>query len=497
MNRHNYFVKILNKLNNFINSLLKKNLNKLNFIFEKDKLLILLSFKRIFVFFLVLFFSIFSYLSIPHLYNGEKLVNNIKNQLSKNLNLNFNLSNNYNYNLFPLPNFIFKDSSFLDQGENLGEIKVYISPKYLFFPSQIKTEDIIFDKMNFNLSNKNYDFFIKLLNNNFSNFTLKIKNSNIFYRNIENDVLFINKINELKYIYDIKNLENILLVNNEIFNIPYKIEVKDDTYKQLIISKLNLDFINLQIENKFNYSNSKKNGLIKISHNQDKSEGIYSFKKNFFTFNYFDKSLDQNFVYKGFINLKPFFSEFSGDLNIMNLDELLNSNSILVQLLKTGLFNNKNLNINSNINSKQTTFFKDLINLSLFFKISEGLIDINETTFSLKDYADVKITDSLLYTDNNNLILDALISINIKDFNEVYKIFQTPRNYRKEIKKVDFNLSYNFDQLTLNLNDIKVDKKISKEINKTLNQIILKDNKLQNRIYLKNLANKAIKNYSG
>ena len=160
MNRHNYFVKILNKLNNFINSLLKKNLNKLNFIFEKDKLLILLSFKRIFVFFLVLFFSIFSYLSIPHLYNSENLVNNIKNQLSKNLNLNFNLSNNYNYNLFPLPNFIFKDSSFLDQGENLGEIKVYTSPKYLFFPSQIKTEDIIFDKMNFNLSNKNYDFFI-------------------------------------------------------------------------------------------------------------------------------------------------------------------------------------------------------------------------------------------------------------------------------------------------------------------------------------------------
>ena len=271
MNRHNYFVKILNKLNNTINSLLKKNLNKLNFLFEKDKLLIFLSFKRIFVFFFVLFFSIFSYLSIPHLYNDEKLVNNIKNQLSKNLNLDFKLSNKYSYNIFPTPNFIFKDSSFLGQVENIGEIKVYISPKYLFFPSQIKTEDIIFDKMNFNLDNKNYDFFIKLLNNNFSNFNLKIKNSNIFFRNNGNDVLFINKINELKYIYDVKNLENILLVDNEIFNIQYKIEVKDDIYKQLIMSKLNLDFINLQIENNFNYKNSKKNGLIKILHNQDKS----------------------------------------------------------------------------------------------------------------------------------------------------------------------------------------------------------------------------------
>jgi len=216
-----------------------------------------------------------------------------------------------------------------------------------------------------------------------------------------------------------------------------------------------------------------------------------------FKFNFSDKSLDQNFEYNGFINLKPFFLELSGDLDKINLDILLNSNSILLQFLKTGLLNNKNLNVNTNIIAKQTTSLRDFVNLALNVKINEGLVDINETKFSLKNYADIKITDSLLYTNNNNLILDALISINVKDFKEVYKIFQTPRNNRKEIKKIEFRLSYNFDQMTVNLNDIKVDEIIDQKVNKTLNQINLKDNNLQNRIYLKHLVNQAIKDYAG
>ncbi|WP_435162609.1 hypothetical protein [Candidatus Pelagibacter bacterium nBUS_25] len=431
------------------------------------------------------------------MFNSKKLVINIKNQLSKNLNLDFNLSNNYSYNLFPKPNFKFENGSFLNGVKNSGEIKIYVSPKYLLFPNKIKIEKVIFDKMNFNLNKENYNFFIELLNNDFSNFTLKVKNSNIFYKNIENDVLFINKIDQLKYLYDTKNFENILLADNKIFNIPYKIEIRNDTNKKKIISKINLDFINLYIENNLNYLNDEKDGFLKVIYNQNKGEGKYILKKNSFKFNFYDRSLDQNFKYNGFINLKPFFSELSGNLNRINLDELLNSNSILAQLLKTGLLNNKNLNINANIITKKATSLKDLINLSLNVKISEGLVDINETKFSLKNYADIKITDSLLYANNNNLTLDALISINVKDFNEVYRILQTPRNNRKEIKKIEFRFNYNFDQMIAKLSDIKVDETINQKVNKTLNQIILKDNNLQNKIYLKSLINQAMNDYVG
>ena len=497
MNNHNYFVKILDKLNNFINSQLKKNLNKLNFLFEKEKLLAFLSFKRIFLFNLVLIFAFFSYLSAPHLYDNKKLVVNIKNQLSENLNLDFNLSNDYKYNLFPKPNFEFKADLFLNQVESSGKIKVYISPKYLLFSNKTEIEDVIFNKINFNLNKTNYNFLLRLLNSNFSNFDLKIKNSNIFYKNNEQDVLFINKINELKYFYDIKHSENVLIAKNEIFNIPYEIKVTEDSIKQKIITKIILNFINLKIENSFNYSPTRKNGLIKLFHNQNKSEGKYKFEKNFFNFNYLDISQDQKYKFNGFISLKPFFSEFSGELNEVNPNIFLNSSSIMVEFLKTGILNNKNLNINTKIYVKQISTFRDLINLSLNAKISEGLFDLNETNFDLNNYAHFKITDSLIYTDNNNLILDALISINIKDYDEVYKIFQTPRKYRKKIKKIEFNLSYNFDQQTANLSTIKVDEEINKNINNILNKLIFKDNQLQNRIYIKNLANKAIKGYSG
>jgi hypothetical protein len=207
MSKHNFFVKFLKKINLFINSLLEKKLNKLNFLFNSDKLLIFLSFKRIFGFISVLLVVIFSYLSLPYFYNTNNLVNKIKNQLSKNLNFNFAINNDFTYNFFPKPNFVFKETKFYNDKKNFADverIKIYISPKHLFSLDNIKIDDVILKDVNFNLDNKNYNFFTKLLNNNFSNFNFEINDSNIFYRNIENDVLFINKVNQLKYYFDFK-----------------------------------------------------------------------------------------------------------------------------------------------------------------------------------------------------------------------------------------------------------------------------------------------------
>ena len=153
--------------------------------------------------------------------------------------------------------------------------------------------------------------------------------------------------------------------------------------------------------------------------------------------------------------------------------------------------------MNIYFNAKQLNSIEDIENLALKVKISEGLIDINETTISWLDTADLRISDSLIYVKNNNLVLDCLVTIQINNYNEFYKFFQTPKNYRKEIKKIQFNLSYNFDQFTANLNDIKIDKIINQKVNKTLKQLIFKENKLQNRIYFRVLMNQAIKSYAG
>ena len=181
----------------------------------------------------------------------------------------------------------------------------------------------------------------------------------------------------------------------------------------------------------------------------------------------------------------------------MNLEIFLNPNSILLQLFKTEILNSKNLNISNVINVKKTSSLKDLINLVLNFKISDGLIDLNGTKFSLSDYADIKISDSLLYINEKNLILDSKITVNVNRSDEMYKNFQTPRNFRSEIKKVEFNLNYNFDQMTANLNNVKIDEKINEDINKALSEINFTMNKIQNRIFIKKLLNQAFKYYSG
>ena len=262
MSKHNFFAKFFTKTSIFISSLLKKKLNKLNFIFEKDKFLTFLSFKRAFMFLSALIVLVFSYLSIPNFYDTSNLINNVKNQLYKDLNIDFNLSEKFSYNLFPKPNFTFQEIKFLHQDKNfasIDEMKIYISISNLFKSNDIKIKDINLNKVNFDLNKKNYNFFVKLLNSNFSNFNLEIKNSNIFYRNIENEVLFINKIDQLKYYYDLKDNKNTFVANNEIFNIPYTVELKNHKDEKKIFTKINFDFLKLQVKNILSYKQIQKN----------------------------------------------------------------------------------------------------------------------------------------------------------------------------------------------------------------------------------------------
>ena len=499
----------IKKVDHFINSLKFFFLNKLNnlfkiksiilnFILKKKKLRIFkINHRTSFLLSGVIFF-ILSYLSVPFFYNNYKLIDKIESELSKNLNIDFNLSEKFTYSFFPRPHFTFKQVSLLNKLQKSGKLKVDISVNKLIFLKNIKIKDIVLSNINFDINKENYNFFTELLKNDFSNFKFEIKNSNIFFRNIRDDVLFINKINYLKYYYDKKKLSNFLIADNEIFNLFYNVKFKNDFVNKKITSVLNSSSLDLKIDNSLDYKYpKKKEGLINIFHNKKKSNAVYNYGKDLFEFDFSERSVSPNFSYKGTINFKPFFSESSGLFEKVNLKEFLNPNSILLQFLKTEILNNKNLNLNTSLNAKQIDTFQNLNDLTLKLEIKEGLIDINQTTISWLDIADIKISDSLILMSDNNLVLNALVTIQINDFQEFYKSFQTPRNYRKEIKKIEFNLNYNFDQFTADLDDIRIDGVIDPNVNKILKKLILKNNKLQNRIYIKNLINKAMKFYAG
>ena len=496
MSKKIFFVKYLKNISIFINSLLEKNLNKLNFknlsnLFKNNK--IILTFVAVLVIFL-------SYLLLPTFYKQSDISKKLETELETKFDLNFKFFKNIKYNLFPKPHFETSETIITDQNNEISKInklKIFISLDNFFSLKKIKIKDLIFDNANFNLNKDNYNFFLDLLNKSFKEGNLIIKNSNIFFRNSVDEVLFINKILKMKFYYEPKELKNIFYSDNEIFNVPFSIESFFDEDKSKIFSLISLNLMKLQIENELSFEDQKKIGKSIITFNKLKRNAKYQIEKNSFKFHIFDKSDSPNKTYKGKFNLKPFYSNLNGDLDEINLKYLLGSNAIIAELLKTEIFNNKNVDFKLNINADKIQNNSNFINLNLKSKIQEGLIDTDNTKFEWKNFAAFELLESLIFVRDGELVLDGKLKINIKDYNALYKFLLTPKNYRNKIEQIDLNFIYNLDKKTAELKDIKIDKKFNQNVNKILNNIILKKENLQNKIYFKKLLNEAIKSYAG
>ena len=496
MTKPNSFFKNLNNINKSINSLLERNLNKLKF----DNFKIIASNNKIVLTFVAVFILFVSYLLVPTFHKQINISKELKNELLSKFNLDFTFDQKLNYNFFPRPHFVSKDSLIVENQKNIAEItqiKIYVSLDSLFSTKNFNINEVILEKANFELNNKNSNFFVKLLNNNFLNANLKIKNSNIFLRNLEDEVLLINKIENLIYFYDPKKLKNVLYSENEIFNTPYYLELINDQEQKKLYTKLNVNFLKLEIENIHKYDDDIKSGSTSLLFNKIKSLLTYKINKHFFEFNYYDELNNQKFLYNGKLNFNPFFSTLEGSAEEINVSYLFGTNAILTELLKTEIFNNKNIDFKLDINANKIQNYKNFINIYLKSKIHEGLIDIDNSRVEWKNYSDIKFTDTLFVIKNGKLFLDGKSKINITNINNIYKYLLTPKNFRKKISIIDLSFSYSFDEKILILNDVKMDNKYNEKVNKKLKNIYFRDTHMQNKILFKNITNDLFKAYAG
>tara|TARA_B100001057_G_scaffold79852_1_gene75000 strand:- start:498 stop:2003 length:1506 start_codon:yes stop_codon:yes gene_type:complete len=501
MSKHIHLSEFFKKISIIINNLIIKNSKKLNLKEKKNLILQLISLKRVLLSSIILLTLFLSFLSLPAVYDKSKTQDIIKNQLYKRYNIKFIFSTDMKYNLFPWPNYKFENVKILnDDNEQLADLKnlkINLEISNFFSPNNFRIREVFLTKAKFNLYKKDLNFFFDLLDNDFSKSKIKILDSYVFLKNDLDEVLLINKIKQMNYFHNFKRTQNILSVKNEIFNIPYSLEIYNDRNEKKIFSKINIKILRLLLEGEYSYADDIKVGFMNIVNNQNKSEINYSLNGEKLSFEFNDKMNDVNFNYDGQIYLKPFYLDLSGKIKKINLKYIFETNSLLQQLLKTNVFNNKNLNIVSKINAEKIIPYHKLINFLLNFRIKEGLIDIDDSKFSWYDYADFEISDSLIYVNKNNLMLDGRMKIKIKDYNEIYKFFQTPRNFRKKIKNLEFVFNYNFDQTMINITDMKIDNQHNQKVGEILNKLVSQENILQNRIYLKNLINRAIKAYAG
>ena len=180
MSKSNSLIKFLKNVNYSINNLLEKNLNKL----KLDNLINLIRSHKIILTFVALSVLFLSYLLVPTFFKEPQISNHLKKEISEKYNLNLNFKKKLNYNFFPRPHFTNNETIIFHNNiaiSKIKKIKIYVSADNLFKLKNIEVNDLIIENANFDINKNNYNFFTKLLNNNFLDKKLEIKKSNIFF----------------------------------------------------------------------------------------------------------------------------------------------------------------------------------------------------------------------------------------------------------------------------------------------------------------------------
>ena len=473
---HTTLLKHLNKISNFF-------INKINYkVSNFNKYLITL---------ISLLFIYLFYLTVPNLYDKTWVQNTIETKLLNEFNINFSISSEISYEILPSPHFIIKNAKILDDNSNnpkeLSEIKklsVFISQKNLFNKDKLKLKKILIDKANFTVQKSDFKFFKKIFNKEFSNKKIIIKDSSIFFRDLEKETIAITKVQKLFLFHDNLKFLNILKSKAEIFNIPFSLKLEkeffslDNKTKITIDSdKLRFKFFN-EIFKKLDNESNTINGLSTISTSDSQIITSYEYTDNLILLRS-KKSTSKNYSaqYKGKINLDPFNLDLDIDLGETKLKKLVNLDSIIWEIFKSKLLFNDNISANISINIKDNIFNNLFDSAKIFFKINNGVIDFNKSQISNDKIAILNTLNSKLFIRGSDLIFNSDFSLRIVNSDRFFSFLQAPKKLRKPIKNISFSIEYNFSNNFLSIISFKIDDvKPNENIFSVLNNFNKSDN---------------------
>ena len=438
-----------------------------------------------------------SYFLLPTLYNKDIIQVEIKNQILKKYNIDIKFDDKIRYGLLPKPHFVSKNSNIIRDKNNIaniGNLKIFISLNNLFAINKIEIKDLIFQETDFNFYKDDLNFFRDLLKTEPNENKIVIKKSNIFFKNDNDEILFINKIKSSKYYYDSNNLENILSAKIEIFKIPFRVTVKNDKFNKQIYTKLVSKLIRLNLENYISYENNDVlDGVLDFVLINKNTSVDYKINKNSLNF----LSLDRKNPFKGNIDFKPFYFYANFNYTGLSTKNLFNKESILFDLIKSELFNNINLNINIDLNVNDITNIDELNDLFFKLNIEQGNISPSDSTIMWKDDLKITLVESLFAYDESDVNLIGKILIDIKDVNDFYRSFQIKKNFRKKIKQFQVDFNYNLNTKQISFDNVKIDKKSNENIDNFINNFNSQEKRIFNKITFKNFVNDFFKAYSG
>ena len=232
-------------------------------------------FNRYLITLIVILFSYLFYLSIPELYNYEKLQKDLTKKLLKEFNLNAALSADITYKILPGPNFEISnvilstdsDKKF-DDFVQIKKMKIYVFVTKLHKQEELEIKKIVFSQANININKDSFNYLNNFLKKKISSKKIEIKKSKIFFKekNEDKNTLALSSINSTKIFYDQKNNNNKLNIKGTIFNTKYNLNINRNI-ENLYQTNFDLRFSQL--------NTNIKNILTKDTNNNDYSGKTY------------------------------------------------------------------------------------------------------------------------------------------------------------------------------------------------------------------------------
>ena len=480
-------VSINNLLESYFNSLRRFILDAKKLRFDKNN--------KVFIVIVSIIFLTLVYFLIPTAYNKELIQKEIKNQIYQKYNIEVKFDNRIQYNFFPKPHFSSKNLLILSDKRKIAEVKnfkIFIDFKNFFNFNQIQTQDVILDKADFNLKKTDLSFFTNLLKTEPNRNEIKIKRSNLFFTNRDDEVLFINQINDSNFYYDLKNLKNVLVSKGRVFNVPYKLIIGNDKLNKILDFEFIAKKLVLKIENQTDYKNKNETGDLKISFKNKNNIFEYQINKN--TLDIISK--DNNKIFKGLMEFKPFYLVSNFKYQTFRIKDFLN-NLFFMEILKSQVLNNKNLNAKINFDVKNVYDFDRFSDLSLKLKIEEGNYNFSNSNIIWKENVKVSFSDAFLNFDKEKINLNGRTSFDVKNQDEFFKFFQIKKDLRKNIGKIELDFNYDFNEEKITFDNLRIDNKSNKNIEKIISNFNSNSKKFFNKVTFKNFVNDLLVAYFG
>ena len=353
-------------------------------------------------------------------------------------------------------------------------------------------KNLLFYKTDFNIYFEDINFFKKLLQTAPNENKILFKKSNIFFRDKNDEVLFINKIYNNEFYYDSNNLQNVVIAKNEVFNVPFKLIVKNDKFNQKILSEFVSKKIRLRIDHEINYDKKIKDGLFDILFVNKGTTIDYKLKKD--SINFYSKE-NKNY-YEGSIDFKPFHISANFNYEGLSTKNLFEEDSIFVDLINSQVFNNENLSAKLNLNIKDITNINELNDLRLNISIEEGKINFSDSTIMWKNDLKATFSESYLTIDDGISLLGTIL-FDFDNLDNFYSSFQIKKKDRKDIKQMEIDYVYDFSTKNISFDNPRINNSQNIKLDEFLNTFNYKKDRSFNKITFKNFISNFFEAYAG